>query len=108
MFERHRLRWTATPSSPGFVNGRAEIHHQFRPHHFQQMKAGLPRGRGQIRAGVALKMHDMQIRIDHQRGRRVVFEQSRFRFLTEIDGPPGAEILAGAAFGPGKRPPLAA
>ena len=68
--------------SPGFVNGCAHIHHQLGTHHFQQVKAGLPRRRRQVRACVALETHDLEIRIDDERGRRVVLQQNRFRFLS--------------------------
>ena len=85
MLELHAVFVDDDAFSPGFVNGRAQIHHQLGAHHFQQMKAGLARGGRQVRAGVSLKMHNMEIRIDDERGRRVVLQQNRFRFLAEID-----------------------
>ena len=53
-------------------------------------------------------MHDVEIRIDDQRGRRVVLQQRRFRFSAEIDGAAaiGAAILRGTASGSGDRAEL--
>ena len=101
MLELHAVFVDGDALFPGFVDGRAQIHHQFGAHHFQQMKTGLPRGRRQVRAGVALKMHDVQIRIDDQRGRRVVLQQEPLPLPSGNRWPhPARAILCGSGLRP--------
>jgi hypothetical protein len=49
------------------------------------MKTGLAGGRREVGAGIALKMHDAEIRSHDQGGWRIVLEQRRFRCPAEID-----------------------